>query len=261
MSLDAFSILYQDDDIVAIHKSAGLLVHPSPIEKNVSTTAVQLLEEQLETTVYPVHRLDRPTSGILIFALNIESARHLNQQFFDHSITKTYLALCRGKAPLQGQIDKPLKYQRDKLADANKQTDTLQIALTEFICLSHRLQNFTIGHYTTQTYSLMQLHPKTGRKHQLRRHLKHLNHPIIGDTNYGDRHHNHLFQDKFHQQRLYLAATQISITHPRTHQTMHLAAALEPSFHQILEQLWPADNLAQLLSNHYNEAHFTNPQA
>lgn len=238
--LDAFQVIYQDDAIVSIHKPAGLLVHRSPIDKHETQFAVQLTRNAIGQQVFPIHRLDKPTSGLLLFALNADAARHLSDQFMKHSITKTYLALCRGWAPENGHIDKPLKYQKDKLADKDKRTDTpLQDAFTYYERHATTQVKHNMGHFDFQRYSLIKLQPKTGRNHQLRRHLNHINHPIIGDVQHGDRHHNHFFNEWLGQHRLYLAATSLTFRHPTTNETMTLKAPLEPSFISTLNTLWP----------------------
>lgn len=239
-NLDAFNILYQDETLVAIHKPAGLLVHRSPIDKHETEFAVQMTRDAINKPVFPVHRLDKPTSGLLLFALNADAARHLSDQFMTHSIEKTYLALCRGWTPEIGDIDKPLKYQKDKIADKDKRAeDIFQDAFTHYQRLATTQVEHKIGRFDFQRYSLVKLQPSTGRKHQLRRHLNHISHPIIGDVQHGDRHHNHFFNDWLGYHRLYLAATALKFTHPITGDRMTLTAPLENSFKETLNKLWP----------------------
>lgn len=238
LDLDAFQILYQDEFMVAIHKPAGLLVHRSPIDKHETLFAVQLTRNAIGKPVYPVHRLDKATSGLLLFALDSDSARSLAEQFSNHTIEKTYLAICRGWTQEQGIIDHALKYQRDKLADRFKQESLEpQSAITRYRTLSTCSVDHTIGNYTQQRYSLVELSPQTGRKHQLRRHLNHISHPIIGDVRYGDRHHNHFFHEWLGQHRLYLAATSLTFCHPDTQQSTVLQAPLEDSYLRALQAL------------------------
>ncbi|WP_024850314.1 pseudouridine synthase [Hydrogenovibrio kuenenii] len=247
-NLDAFSIIYQDDDFVAIHKPAGLLVHRSPIDKHETQFAVQITRDTIGQQVFPIHRLDKPTSGLLLFALNPDAARNLSDQFMEHSIEKTYVALCRGWTPENGDIDKPLKYHKDKLADKDKRAeDILQDAFTHYERLATTQVEHKMGRFEFQRYSLVKLQPKTGRKHQLRRHLNHISHPIIGDVQHGDRHHNHFFNQWLGQHRLYLAATSLQFTHPTTGETMTLNAPLEASFTNTLNKLWPNQELNPIL--------------
>ena len=226
-----FKILYQDDYLVAIHKPAGLLVHRSPIDKRETQFAVQTTRDTIGKMVFPIHRLDKPTSGLLLFALDGNTAKHLSEQFTEHTINKTYLAICRGWTDKSGLIDTPLKYKLDKLADKNRQEPSEpQTALTDYRTLAQTTVEHTIGEFEQQRYSLVELNPATGRKHQLRRHLKQISHPIIGDAKHGDRFHNHFFNEWLGQHRLYLAATQLEFTHPVTAETMVIKAPLETSF-------------------------------
>ncbi|MBF6058133.1 pseudouridine synthase [Thiomicrorhabdus heinhorstiae] len=236
--LDALQLIYQDESIVAIHKPAGLLVHRSPIDKHETQFAVQMTRDLIGQAVFPAHRLDKATSGLLLFALDSDSARDLGRQFSDHTLRKTYLALCRGWTQEYGMINKPLLYKKDKYGDRNKQEPSEpQAALTEYNTLAQGSLNIPLGKFPQQRYSLLQLQPQTGRKHQIRRHLNGISHPIIGDVSYGDRHHNHLFNDWRGYHRLYLAATSLEFTHPQSGQPMIINAPLQNDFHQTLSAL------------------------
>ncbi|MDG6774408.1 pseudouridine synthase [Thiomicrorhabdus sp. ZW0627] len=238
LDLDAFKIVYQDSHLVAIHKPAGLLVHRSPIDKHETLFAVQLTRDTVGQMVYPIHRLDKATSGLLLFALDSNTARQLGQQFTEHTIEKTYLAICRGWTEPTGLIDKPLKYQKDRIADKLKKEQLEpQTAITAYKTLAHTTVDHTIGKFDQQRYSLVELKPKTGRKHQIRRHLNHISHPIIGDVKYGDRHHNHFFNEWLEQHRLYLAATSLQFIHPSTKETVTIEAPLEKSFQYAIDRL------------------------
>ena len=236
--LHNLKILYQDDYIVAIHKPAGLLVHRSPIDKHETQFAVQITRDLIGQKVYPIHRLDKATSGLLLFALDSVTARNLSDQFMRHTINKTYQAICRGWVDESGYIDHALKYKKDKIAEKLKREQLEpQSAETAYTCLRQTTVKHTIGRYEQQRYSLIELKPKTGRKHQLRRHMNHIHHPIIGDVKYGDRHHNHFFNEWLGQHRLYLAATTLEFTHPQTLEPMTIQAPLENSFTLALEKL------------------------
>lgn len=231
--LDQFKIIYEDSQLIAVHKPAGLLVHPSPIDKRETQFATHMAEAILGTKVFPIHRLDRATSGLLLMALNRESARHLSKQFEQHTVEKKYLSICRGWVAKDGNIDRALQYKTDRIADARKsQPAPIQEAHTHYQCLATAEVSKTIGRFDTQRYSLVSLLPSTGRKHQLRRHLNHISHPIIGDVSYGDRHHNHFFYEWQGHHRLYLAATQLTFTHPTEEKTITLNAAVESTFEQ-----------------------------
>ena len=235
---DAFTLLYHDEFLVAIHKPAGLLVHRSAIDKHETEFAVQYTRDAVGQKVYPIHRLDKATSGILLFALDSNTARLMGEQFSNHTIQKTYLAICRGWADQQGYIEHALKYKRDKVAEKFKREQLEpQSAETAYRTLSTTTVDHTIGRYQQQRYCLIEMKPKTGRKHQLRRHMNHINHPIIGDVNYGDRHHNHFFNDWLGHHRLYLAATHLEFIHPHTNERMVINAPLQANFHSTLESL------------------------
>jgi len=230
-------ILYQDEYLVAINKPSGLLVHRSWLDTNATEFAVQKLRDQIGQHVYPVHRLDRPTSGVLLFVLDKDCARHLMQQFIDQTTDKTYLAVVRGHLD-QGRLDYPLKYQYDKIADKKAdKTKPPQQAITEYRCIAQTEVPIAVGPYSASRYSLMELTPKTGRKHQLRRHMKHLRHPIVGDTSHGDGKHNTMFRDNFNMHRLLLHAAYLSFIHPKTLQKIEIHAPLTSEFSKILTEI------------------------
>jgi len=238
LQLENLSVIYQDEYMVAIHKPAGLLVHRSPIDRHETQFAVQLTEETIGQKVFPIHRLDKATSGLLLFALDPKTAKKLSDQFMNHTIQKTYLAICRGWTDESGYIEHALKYKRDKIAEKMKREQLQpQSAETAYKNLATTSVNHTIGRYEQQRYSLLELKPRTGRKHQLRRHMNHIVHPIIGDTKYGDRHHNHFFSEWLGQHRLYLAATQLQFLHPKTSEPILIECHLENSFQHALNKL------------------------
>ena len=231
------TILYQDDHVVAINKPSGLLVHRSWLDTNATEFAVQKLRDQIGQHVYPVHRLDRPTSGVLLFVLDKDSARHLMQQFIDQTTEKSYLAVVRGHLD-EGVLDYPLKFQYDKIADKKAdKTKPPQEAVTEYRCLAKTEVPIAVGPYTSSRYSLMELVPKTGRKHQLRRHMKHLRHPIVGDTSHGDGKHNTMFRENFGIHRLLLHAAYLSFIHPKTEQKIEVRAPLTGDFLRVLSEI------------------------
>ncbi|CAH9063917.1 tRNA pseudouridine synthase C [Pseudoalteromonas holothuriae] len=234
-------IVYQDENYVAINKPSGLLVHRSFLDKRETQFAMQMLRDQLGQHVFPVHRLDRPTSGVLLFALSSQAARDINQVFIDGKIEKRYLALVRGFAPESVFVDKPLKEELDKIADKfADQNKAPQEAQTQFNCLYQASLPIEFGKYPSIRYSLVECFPKTGRKHQIRRHLNHLSYPIIGDVNHGDNKHNHFFYEYFGAQRLMLFATSLKFVHPYTQQNITIRANLAASILSIFEQLgWP----------------------
>jgi tRNA pseudouridine65 synthase len=235
------AILYQDENYVAINKPSGLLVHRSFLDKHETQFAMQMLRDQLGQHVFPVHRLDRPTSGVLLFALSSEAARDMNQLFIAGTINKRYLALVRGFAPESVFVDKPLKEELDKIADKFADQDkAAQPAQTQFNCLRQAVLPIAIGKYPTVRYSLVECLPKTGRKHQIRRHLNHLSFPIIGDVNHGDNQHNQFFREYFKLRRLMLFATELNFMHPYSNESITIKAPLGDAMLHVCKQLgWP----------------------
>ncbi|WBU42447.1 MULTISPECIES: pseudouridine synthase [Marinobacter] len=227
--------LYRDQWLLAVHKPAGLLVHRSPIDKHETEFALQYARAlNGGEHVYPVHRLDRPTSGVLLFARDPETARLVGQAMMAGEVEKTYLAMVRGWAPESGVIDHPLKDEpEDRRLRGTEQP--VREALTHFRRLATTEIPVAIERYPSSRYSLVELYPKTGRKHQLRRHMKHINHPIIGDANHGRGRHNRYFAERFGEGRLMLAATRLSLLHPVSGEELTLVSEPEESFLQVLE--------------------------
>ena len=229
---DPLTIVYQDDDLVAIDKPAGLLVHRSWIASEVRQFAVQQLRDQLGRYVYPIHRLDRPTSGILLFALNAETARQMSARFASREVRKLYHAVVRGYLPEHGQIDYPLREEQDKIADRKASKNKVaQAAITDYMCLNRVELPFQVSKkHNTSRFSLVQLSPKTGRKHQLRRHMAHVRHPIIGDTNHGDGRQNAFFREHYQLRRLMLCATGLQFEHPTSAQQVTIQVPIPAEF-------------------------------
>lgn len=231
-------IIYRDDELIAINKPSGLLVHRSLIDKHETRFAMQMLRDQIGRRVYPVHRLDKPTSGVLVFALTSDLARNISAQFTAGSVKKHYLAVVRGYTEELGLIDYPLKEQLDRIADAkaDKNKDK-QPAITSYRRLATCELPIAVGRYQSARYSLISLQAKTGRKHQLRRHMKHIFHPIVGDTTHGDGKHNQLFRREFSSKRLLLHCEQMRLNQPSTQQPILLHADLPENFQETLQQL------------------------
>jgi len=237
VSSPELEILYQDEYLVAVNKPSGLLVHRSWLDPHATEFALQKVRNQIGKFVYPVHRLDRPTSGILLFALDKDSAKNISEQFIAHTTCKRYFAVVRGHLG-DGELDYPLKEKLDKIADKKAQLDKpAQEAFTEYRCLQQTELPIAVRPYDSSRYSLMELTPKTGRKHQLRRHMAHLRHPIIGDTSHGDGKHNAMFRDNLDCQRLLLHAAYLSVNHPISKQLIEIHAPLDTSFKEILVNL------------------------
>jgi len=231
-------ILYQDEHLVAINKPAGLLVHRSMIDRHETQFAVQLTRDQIGQSVYLVHRLDKPTSGVLLFALDSETAKLMSEQFSSQQVQKLYLALVRGYTDQQAVIDYALKEELDKMTDAKARQDkAAQPAVTHYQTLAKVELPFAVGRYPTTRYSLIECEPKTGRKHQIRRHMKHVFHPIVGDTTHGDGKHNQFFRQQFDIHRLLLHAQKVSFVHPYSGQSVEIFANLDDSFSSALNLL------------------------
>jgi len=238
----ALDILYQDEWLVAIDKPSGLLVHRSKIDRHETRFAIQLLRDQIGQYVYPVHRLDKPTSGVLLFALDPETARSLTEQFTQRSVDKQYLAIVRGHTDDQGCIDKPLREVLDPATDSRARQDKeAQPARTEYLSLARAELPFPVQPYSSSRYSLLRLKPRTGRRHQIRRHLNHISHPVVGDVNHGDRYHNQFFRQHFDCHRLLLMAHTLGFVHPKTQQKTSIEASMDETFTRVMKGLgWVA---------------------
>lgn len=235
-------ILYRDDYIVAINKPSGLLVHRSPIDRHETRFAVQILRDQIGQFVYPVHRLDKPTSGVLLFALDKDSVRAISEQFKSRETSKTYLAIVRGFTEPCGVIEHALTLKLDKIADKesilNQRGEACkeaQEATTEYERLATVELDVAIGKYDKTRYSLVKLLPKTGRKHQLRRHMKHISHHILGDTKYGRGEHNKFIRESYDCNRLLLHAAQLQFKHPQNSEVINIKAPLDDTFEKMLK--------------------------
>ncbi len=232
------NIIFLDDHIVAVSKPAGLLVHRSNLDRHETRFALQLVRDRIGRHVYPVHRLDRPTSGVLLFALSPETARRLKETFDAGVVEKNYLAVVRGHLPVDGMIDHPLPEEPDRLVGGLAGSDpVVRSAVTDFRRLAAAELPHGVGRYGTCRYSLAELRPRTGRRHQLRRHLKHLSHPIVGDTNYGEGRHNRLFREKFGCHRMLLHAVELSFPHPANGESLSVTAPLDEAFADVIERL------------------------
>ncbi len=240
-------ILYEDEHLVAIHKPAGLLVHRSYLARRERFFAMQLTRDLVGCHVFPVHRLDRPTSGVLLFAKSSEVANALCEQFASHTVEKQYLALVRGNMHESGVLDYALKVELDELGDKNADPNkAAQEAVTAYEPLLNTEIPYPSGRYSTSRFALVRLSPKTGRKHQLRRHMAHLRHPIVGDTTHGDGKQNAFFREHFGINRLWLIAKKLTFTHPITQTRLSIETELEPEWETVFAELgWDEATLSQ----------------
>jgi tRNA pseudouridine65 synthase len=237
----ALDVLYADPDIVAINKPAGLLVHRTTLDFGIRTSAMQKLRDQLQARVYPAHRLDRATSGALLFALDPVAHERLSTAFEYGGVAKRYLAIVRGWPPDTMTIDYPLRRLSDDGETLEEQT--AQRAVTALRSLARIELPVPIDRYPAARYALVELRPATGRRHQLRRHLKHANHPIVGDTTYGKGTHNRLYRERFGCNRMLLHASRLELAQPTSGQPLRIDAPLPADFAALITALGFADAL------------------
>lgn len=238
MEADALPILYRDEHLIAVHKPSGLLVHRSPLDAHETRFALQMLRDRIGRRVWPVHRLDKGTSGVLLFALDPEVGRALSACFESRSVHKTYLAVVRGHPPERGEIDHALSRRRDDCERVGERAETApQPARTLYRRLAAVELPYRVDRYPTSRYALLELTPLTGRRHQLRRHLKHASHPVIGDATFGKGAHNRLFETLFGVRRLLLACTGMRLAHPASGRPLILAAPPAEDFARVMDAL------------------------
>lgn len=222
--MELLNTLYRDDALIAIDKPSGLLVHRSRISRD-HIAAVQLLRDQIGRFVYPVHRLDRPTSGVLVFALDPETASLLKSLWDEGKVTKTYLAVVRGWTEPQGLVDWALRADEGDVAKEAR-TSYRRLATGELL-------DTPVSPHLSARCSLIEAVPHTGRMHQIRKHMKHLSHPVIGDTTHGDKRYNQIFEDRFEVRRLLLFAQTLALPHPHTGAPLNIRAELPAVFRRV----------------------------
>ena len=217
-------ILYLDDYLAIVHKPAGWLVHRTPLDRGETRFVLQTLRDQIGQHVWPVHRLDKGTSGVLVFALSAEVAHTLGQAFeTGEGLHKTYHAIVRGWPSAQGLIDHPLKRMPD---DMRSEREEIQPAQSRFATLRRFELPLPQQGFAGTRCAKVALEPLTGRRHQLRRHMKHIAHPIIGDATHGKGPLNRAVADLLGLQRLWLHAQSLTLPHPVTGQPLHLTSPL-----------------------------------
>jgi tRNA pseudouridine65 synthase len=221
-------ILFQDDYLAVVHKPAGWLVHRTPLDKGESRFVLQALRDQIGRLVWPAHRLDKGTSGVLVFALGAEVARSLGQAFESgEGLHKTYRAIVRGWPADELFIDHPLRRMPD---DMRHQREEVQSAQTRLRCLRRGELPLPQGDFPSLRWAEVELHPLTGRRHQLRRHTKHIAHPIIGDATHGKGPLNRAVAAHLGLQRLWLHAARLQMRHPVNGTWLDLAAPCGPEW-------------------------------
>jgi len=236
-------IIYQDEHFFVIDKPAGLFVHPperskypTPPEK----ICLYALREKFQQEVFPVHRLDAPTSGLVIFAFNKDATRELSKLFADREMQKTYHAFVRGFTEAEGSIELPLS-----IAGFTEPID----AITGYQTLKHLELPVAVGKkYPTSRYSWVEVRPVTGRWHQIRRHFDQIAHPLIGDIEHGDSYHNRFFRDELKISGLCLRATQLEFTHPWSKTPIQIQAPTCEKWQKI-QQLFTSTDDPKLQTN------------
>lgn len=211
-------ILYRDDWLVVVNKPSGLVVHRGWDHDEVNT--MRLVRRITRRRVHPVHRLDRGTSGALVFAFDGQTAGRMQDHFREKTMQKRYLMLTRGVTETDGVVDHPVPR---KLKKKDDRVD----AVTRYRRLG----------VARDRYSLVEGFPETGRLHQIRRHMKHLSHPLIGDTRYGDGSENRKMRAEVGLLRLALHAASVSFRHPETGKPLHIEAPLPDDLRVPLERL------------------------
>jgi tRNA pseudouridine65 synthase len=227
-SFDGFSskdltILYEDEHLIAVSKPPGLLTHVGWGKAEVVLTS--LMRDLVKSDkVHTIHRLDRPTSGVILFAQTPDAARALRESFDQRVVRKGYIALVRGICPEQGYVDHAIPKERKSLERIEARSTFRRLAIKEDT--------------TPREVSLVQLSPLTGRAHQLRRHMRHLNHPLIGDANYGRSSLNRGFRENYGLYRLALHAHRIEFPHPETPERwMCIDAPIAPDMEEALVKM------------------------
>lgn len=222
-----FPILYEDDAFIAINKPTGIMVHRTKISED-RRFVLQILRKQIGKRIYPIHRLDRATSGVLIFGKNKKAASQLSELFREKEVSKQYLGIVRGFVEEAATIDYPL---------AKEKWLPKKEAISHYRKLAQTTINHPIGRYETARYSLVEVRLETGRRHQIRRHFAHLRHPIIGDKKHGDVKHNKYWAAEFQIARMLLHAQSMIFIHPNTGEKTTIEAPLEKAFQAALNLL------------------------
>lgn len=233
----ALQVLWQDDHLVAVHKPAGWLVHRTWLDAHETRFVMQTLRDQLGRHVYPVHRLDKGTSGVLLMALDPGSAKAMTQVFEAREASKDYVALVRGWPAPAVRVEHALK------PDDAPEDALPQEAVTRFQRLATLQLDVPVDRYPSTRVALVQAQPETGRRNQIRRHLKHLAHPIIGDATHGKGAHNRWWAAQLGQQRLWLHAQCLTFVHPLTGREVTITSdwrdpSLNADWHRLCRD-WP----------------------
>lgn len=231
--MNPLEVVFEDAQLLAVNKPAGLLVHRSKIAADEVDCLLERLRAQTGSALHLAHRLDRATSGVLLLAKSREIAGELGRQFMARSVRKSYLAVVRGWPPCEGEIDYALSDVRER--------SPRKPALTRWRVLATAELAITLGKYPQQRYALVEAQPQTGRYRQIRRHLHHISHHIVGDTSHGRGDHNRLWRMHFGVHRMLLHAWRLELLHPVTGVLLHLQASLDDAWRRsLLAMGWDA---------------------
>lgn len=221
-------ILFEDEWLIVVNKPNNVLMHNSYYARNIKEpTLIQLLQEQAKENVYPIHRLDRKTSGVVALAKRKEDVASFQELFTSKDIQKVYLGIVRGFVNEEKIIDSPVK---------NPDTQVYKEALSYCSCIGQVELDIAVHPYPKSRYSLVKLTPKTGRMHQLRIHMNKISHPLVGDYKYGDRFHNRMFETEFNCHNLFLHAFKLSFKHPKTKEEWNFKASLPADWSLVFEK-------------------------
>jgi tRNA pseudouridine65 synthase len=226
-------VLFRDNELLAINKPAALPVHGSRILEGRPDTLLKLARKQEGCLVHAVHRLDRPVSGVILLARNLEVLAEMSRAFENRQVRKCYLAVVRGWPESTGVVSHPLGPPRDE----RKSGSIAREAVTHYESIARVELPFPVHPYPASRYSLLALYPQTGRRHQLRRHMKHISHHLVGDTTYGRGEHNRLFREQLGCRRLLLHAWSLEFEHPLSRQQICIQASLDIAFQGVIERL------------------------
>ena len=219
------TVLHRDEFLAIVDKPAGLMVHDSALARGETDFAADRLREQFGKPIFLVHRLDRATSGCLLLAFDRDTASALGKLVMSHGFEKDYLAICRGWPGERFVVDHPL--------DGGPGKPLKKPAITHFERLATTELAVPSPGFDTSRYALLRVQPQTGRFRQIRRHLKHLSHHLIGDTSHGDGRHNRTFR-MLGIQRMLLHAQRLAFVHPQGGERIEALAPPDAEFARAL---------------------------
>ena len=234
MNLD---IIFEDQFVICVNKPNNMLVHHAYHSRNVAdeTSLLQLIQAEKGIKVYPIHRLDRKTSGIILLAKETIHVSKFQELFTNNEIEKRYYGVVRGFSPESKTIDSPVKGR-----DASIHKD----ALTYLKTLEQIVLEIPVKPYDSSRYSLVELKPKTGRMHQLRVHTSKISHPLIGDIKYGDKNHDLMFEENFGWKNMFLHAGHLKFKHPFSEKVLILKANFPEDWISLFEEFtWTNPNI------------------